>query len=480
MRRCESCSEPIPDQAKFCPSCGEECTPLAETIAAEPTARPDEPYTDSSAQDCPDDQPRVPAHGAKRKRRRIRRARFFPLLGIVLLLIVGIVLLLRGCGKRAALQATPALPADAQATPVYTSQFASTDASATQLEVPDVVGMAFDAACARLEQAGLVVDASAAGYDSASAVNAVLTQSRAAGETALSGDHIALTYNALPLTLNAFAFSPREGRITLGNLIAVCDLLDTTNPTFTFSVVIHATEDYELKGGFRCLTGASEKTPITRVNTQLLREGKAIQGLVAENAYDDSIGWTISLDDWTGFHFDHVTGYDVTIASRADASLSLSSSYSPVQTKSMTLLDCGFSGGRVRLDVAGQKQLVIRLTDDNLHTGYTNSASPGTRAPVWTVKLPIDSYRWIEATVDGSGGEPTAQMRATGRMFVDDKGGADDKKPVAFDGVSCSVDGDTLVIFVTIPDELDYSVYEIAWLELTSDNGAMTFKSRIR
>ena len=408
------------------------------------------------------------------------------------LIVAALLFILPNACAKTTVQSTPAYPAALAGTDVanagavdgpqaYTSQFTQTDAESAKVEMPDVTGQPLAQAKKQLEQLGLVVESAASGYDASKADSTVLTQSKQPGEWALTEDHVALTYNALPMTLNVFGFAPHEGRITLGNLIAVCKMLDTTNPTFSFSIVIHAQEEYELKGGFRCLTGEGEETPIARVNTQLLREGKAIKGLVADNAYDDSIGWTIALDDWTGFHFDHVTGYDVTVTSREDESLQLKRSYSPDETKSMTLLDCGFDGGRVRLDVTGQKQWIIRLTDEALAAGYPNSVQgKGDKAPVWEVKLPIDSYRWIEAVIDGMDGQSIDAMQAEGLKFLYSKTTAKDKKPSSFDGVSYKVDGDTLVIAVTVPDADEFRVYDIAWLELSLYDGAYQFKTRIR
>ncbi len=468
MKQCKLCSKALPDRARFCPSCGTECT--AATPDSSPRRQTGRVEADTRA-----------VSGDRKKRRKVRQTRLIGFVLAVLAVMAGVIFALsEGC-RKPAVQSYPAAPAETQDKPGYTSQFADSDASSTKIEVPGVTGLPLAEARLQLERLGLAVEATAAGYDPAYADGIVLSQSKAAGEWALSGDHVALTYNALPLTCNVFAFGPREGRITLGNLLEVCGTLGTTNPTFAFSIIIHAGADYELKGGFRCLTGANEKMPIARVNTQLVREGKAIRGLIAENAYDDSIGWTISLDDWTGFHFDNVTGYDVVISSREDAALSIGRSYQPMDTKSMTLLDCGFDGGRIRLDVATQKQMIIRLTDVDLSTGYPNSAEvAGDRAPVWQVKLPVNSYQWIAVTIDGSGGEPVGEMKATGTQFIETKSTAKNARPSSFDGVSYTVDGDTLVISVTVPDGQTYNVYEIAWLELTMGDGAYTFKTRIR
>lgn len=483
MRRCKRCNKPIHDSAERCPTCGapvedvpEKATPQpvtpqrARTKAASPAAdaRISAPAQKPS--------PAREAASSASKKTGVKPKQSAPVKqggrGTVVLLILAVIIaaalilvLVKRCGGKSA----SAQPASAEAVA------AASEAVSTRVSAPDVVGLNVNEASEKLASLGLAADTLPAPFDAAYSDGAVLAQSVAAGEPLVKGDHVTLTVNTLPLSLEVLQISPRAGRITLSNLLEICRSMGTTNPNFDYKIVIHAVEEYQLIGGFRCLVGSDEETPISRVTTQLLREGASVKGFESAVAYEDSIAWTFALEDWMGFHFENVTGYEVSIASRVDASGGAQKTFLPEQVRSMAIVDSVFEGGSVRVDIPAENALTVRITDDALVSGYSNSPTAGSAKPKWDVKLVVGSYLWLCATVDGTNGEPQSGMRASGQQFVG-KG----SKAMSFDGVSYTVDGNVMVISVPIPADIEFDPYKLTWMEITTGDGAYTKKIKIQ
>ena len=478
MKRCKRCNKLLIDTAKFCTTCGAVCEDAAETDAAKPSAAeaPRAPKPDAQKA-VPDNaaEAKAPAQKKRKSKKKKRRIGTLVLLIVALIIAAAIILVAaRSCKRAKPASVPPAALADTQG--AEDAAPAAPDASLTRIEVPTLTGLTLAEATQKLEDMGLVADVYETGYDPAYADGYVFTQDVAAGSTLSKGDHVALTANALPLSLTVLQTSVRAGRITLGNVVEICRSMGTTNPNFDYSIVIHAVEDYEIKGGFRCLVGSDEETPISRVNTQFLREGTLVNGLSSTVAYDDAIAWTFALEDWMSFHFENVTGYDVYLTNRVDTATAVAKSFAPDKVQSMALVDCPTNAGRIHVDIPTADALAIRITDAALPAGYENSpAGTGTSVPKWEVKLVVGSYLWISATVDGTNGEPQESMQATGRQFVQ-KGA----QPTSFPGVSYTVNETVMVISVPIPADIGFDPYAISYLELNFGDGAYTDKIKIQ
>lgn len=469
------CNKPLSDSAKFCTTCGAVCADAENDFRPNATEKAPGAQPDGRPAKRAEPAGKTPGTPVRKKRKPAKKGKggLYILIAAALLIAAAIIVVsTRGCKKPASVPAAALVDTKIESG----SDVVSPDGSSARVETPELTGLPLADASAKLAQAGLVADVHEAGYDPAYADSVVTAQSVAAGEWLTKGDHVTLSVNTLPLSLTVLQTSVRSGRITLGNVVEICRTMGTNNPNFDYSIVIHAVEDYEFKGGFRCLVGTGEETPISRVNTQFLRDGTLVNGFESAVGYKDSIVWTFALEDWMGFHFENVTGYDVYLSNRVDTASAVSKSFLPDATKSMALIDCPTNNGRIRVDIPTSSALTIRITDDKLPGGYTNSPNgTGSLAPKWDSKLVMSSYKWISATIDGTGGEAQDAMQATGSKFTK-KGG----QATTFDGVSYTAEGDVMVISVPIPADMDFDPYAISYIELSFGDGAYTEKIKVQ
>ena len=456
MKRCGKCGKIMADRAQFCPVCG---------------ARVDAPAGDAG--------PVRKADKPRRKKRRLTRAGML-LLGALALLAIFAVLLITGViGKRGPkLQSyTPAETA-APVSPAQTSGAEAPEAEAGIVEIPTLTGLDEPGARQKLTELGLVPETEEAGFDSAYADGAVLSQSVAPGAWANAGDTVLLTVNRLPLTFQATWTEPRSGRLLLGNLVNVCKGLGTANPNFTYTVeMVTEAETYSLSGGFRCLTGPNEAEPVSRLSGNLYKSKQNIGGVLTQMVAEDHVQFTFEIDNWTGFNDAYITAYRVTVASKENPEIQAGRTFSVEQAAGGVLMSQGFDGGWLTVEATGPKQLLLRLTDDRLPDGYACSPMKGSGVPLWDIKLFQASYKWIDVQVDGRDCPSVDAMNLVTTQLYEEKSGKG-AAAAAFSGASYTAEGNDLVITVNLPGATEHDPFAMNWVELTIGGQVIKMKMK--
>lgn len=461
MKRCPKCGERFADDARFCPACG---TRIGAKQQDEQSSKQLQP---------------------RKKKKTISRLLILILCVLLIAILIAIMINAGIIGKKNKLQTyapdtqqteAPAIP-DETGLHANNAQPAATDALT---EMPLVIGLAEQDATQQLEKLGLTVQIDTPAYDAAQPEGVVLEQSVPKGTFVNYAEAVMLTVNRLPLALQAIWISPREGRLMMGNLLEICRMMDTTNPNYEFQVQILTKDDpYTLAGGFRCLTGPNEETPISRLNTKFYKGAQNLGKIESQLAGSDYVTWSIAIDDWTGFNAADIQGYSITITSKANPDLKMEKEFATEQTTGNTLLKASFEDGAVELEAESDKKMIIRLTDDQLLDHYSVSPAKGAGKPVWEIKVCEASYKWIDVVVDGSDCTDLQAMNMTTSQLYADKS-VKGKAASQFGGAFYQVEDHTLVITVQIPEDTGHSMYAMQWLEISMRDGSLSQKFKIQ
>ncbi len=468
MKKCPNCHKLIPVGAAFCPDCGakagtypaDDASTIHFTQPASTASAPAQPASETRTK------PRVNAPaksgGAARAaapRRKKPRSGGKPagiLIGIVVLAAVVVLIVLlagKGCAGKAAV---PAL--DSAAFGATTAAQDSAGAPSAAIVMPDVTGKSESEAFAALNAMGIPVRTEV-GYDASLPLGTVHAQNPAAGTSLTAGEMVTLSVNATPLTFKVLQYAPRKARVTMGNLLEVCGAMNTTNPQFNYNILFQFPEQFTLPGAFRCLSGAGEATPVKLSGSaSLVREGKNIGSIESVVAGDD---------------------YKVTVTSQADASQTVTRVYSPEDVKSIQLVGASFEGGTVAVDAPAAQTLTVRLTDDALESGYTNSAAPGALTPAWEVKICEGSYRWLSIALDGKHGEPLDGMALTVKQLYRKEANPKDKNPATIPGATYSLVNGAFVISIPLPEDSEQDVYAFRWIDVSLADGKSSARIKL-
>ena len=434
MVQCPKCGKTVKSNAAFCPTCG-------ATIPPEVEKKPDQRTASAGAKSAYSQQPSKNAGSKKKKKKSVGPLILAAVL--VIAAVAAVIILLNGKKKKSA---------------ELDAYLASGNEASSLVAVTD---------------GAAVTGSQSDGVSEAAKDNPALVTSQTA-----PGEVLIPEQEETPLTFKVLQYSPRAARITIGNLVESCSTLDTTNPKYTCSILFKFPEEFTLNGGFQCLTGEGEATPVKTTGTpQLVRDAVGIKGIEAAVAGDDSVTWVLNIGDWTGFYFDQVEYYDVTVTSIADPAQQIHHIYTPAEAKTINYMDGKLKNGSIQVDVPGENQLTIRLTDDLLQTGYMNSPEKGKANPVWEIQLCESSYKWLDIVLDGTHGEAIDQMTVTAKqMFAEDR---DKAKAATFEGVTYTVVDNTFVISVQLPEDLQQSIYRMKWMEVSMQDGKVTKKIKL-
>ena len=297
------------------------------------------------------------------------------------------------------------------------------------------------------------------------------------------------------VTMEIAEFNPSACKLTLYGTGALLDYWRSNVPNyqcvFRYNIRFSGEREIDLHGRLRYYHYEDQATESIQWISSIL-ECKNITYDVsrANTKSPDKISWTIWFPQWMHFGKANMKSVEFQLFNGYDTRQKVTETFSPddVFTDVMLREDL-VSGGSVEVTAPGAKPGVpstaqIVITDPDLAAGYTNSAGgKGELKPVWHIKMACGSYTWVEATVDGSGGQALDKMDFSAGYFQLNKDKSNKYNAVPTDmtkDCSYSVSGDKLTIKLNPPSDFWQGLEYMYWIQVDMHGGAVSHKYKLQ
>lgn len=289
------------------------------------------------------------------------------------------------------------------------------------------------------------------------------------------------------LDMKLFSITDQLFKVTAHGLLDTLDSMqaalgDGEYCTYYYTITMHALNGLELHGSLRY--APEEPSPVTRISAfaRYLRTEHNARATLTES---DGISWIVEIPKRLMFNARDISGCTVQIHTTGKNALSLEKKFdaADVLTDDSAVTEIN-DMCTLRVTVPEQKKLVVSIQDPLLKTGYTNSPDgQGSHSPVWYIKAKISTSLWVEAKLDGRESptlDDNMQFRAGEYHYLKDGSNKYHAKTFDLSTASYHIDGDTIVMELTVPDELKHDFRKLIWIEITMNNGTQKSHYRIR
>ena len=277
------------------------------------------------------------------------------------------------------------------------------------------------------------------------------------------------------VTVEIFKIDDRNAKLTVRGLSGAIEALkqygDSDENTFRYSVKMFAPRGIELYGSL--YYEPKQANPYLSMSSFLKCNNY--------NTYDardfyvnaDGVNWMIHLPRWVVKDFDFNDVKEVEVSLHNAVRSKVAASKTVANPDSDAILTTSLkTGGTLQVVALGKKKLEVHIGDPALPNGYPISPdAKGTKTPVWYVKAVINSYLWVEITVDGREATSFDDMKVTAGEFHLLKYETNKYHPKSFalDGCACRVEDGVLIMELTVPDDLIHNFRALRWIEVAMD-----------